>query len=376
MDFSFDEVAQELADLTRQVLATQLPDEAISSAQYEADGYAPPAWQGLVEAGVLEAFLPLEADGAQAGPTAMTAMLREVGQRGAMVPALSTLALGLVPLAAVAGEEHHSLLREIAAGEAWVTGAIREPGGRGVRDVQTIARRDGDQYRLTGVKSFVPFGRDAGVVLVPARLADGGVGLFLVPAAGAGITWADHPTACHLPTARLELDDVAVPANALLQAEDPGQAAELFELTALTGVAALASGVLETAMKLTAEHVKNRRQFGRALAEFQAVTMRISDVYVANLALDNAVRASGWLLAERGAQEARRTVTAATYLVCQEAVPALFSCQHLHGGTGLDLDYPLHRYFTTGLYLDQLLGGTEACLDAAPLPVAAPVAVS
>ncbi|MEU7896130.1 acyl-CoA dehydrogenase family protein [Nonomuraea sp. NPDC049152] len=120
-------------------------------------------------------------------------------------------------------------------------------------------------------------------------------------------------------------------------------------------VAAQAGGVLAGALKLTTDYIKTRKQFGRPLAEFQAVTMQIADVYIASRALDVAMWSAAWGMDGDDAAIAGFHVS--------EAFKALFTCQHLHGGLGLDVTYPLHRYFGHAKHLSHLLGGADAQLD-------------
>ncbi|HEX4813711.1 MAG TPA: acyl-CoA dehydrogenase family protein, partial [Nonomuraea sp.] len=93
---------------------------------------------------------------------------------------------------------------------------------------------------------------------------------------------------------------------------------------------------------------------------FQAVTMQIADVYIAGRALDVAMWSAVWRLGE--GLPAERDAALAAYHV-GEAHKALYTCQHLHGGLGLDVTYPLHRYFAQAKHLSHLLGGADAQLD-------------
>ncbi|GAA3474270.1 acyl-CoA dehydrogenase family protein [Nonomuraea roseola] len=126
-------------------------------------------------------------------------------------------------------------------------------------------------------------------------------------------------------------------------------------LIVTVAIAAQAGGVLSGALRLTTDYIRTRRQFGRPLAEFQAVTMQIADVYIASRALDVAMWSAAWGMD-------RDDVAIAGFHVC-EAFKALFTCQHLHGGLGLDVTYPLHRYFAQAKHLTHLLGGADAQLD-------------
>jgi alkylation response protein AidB-like acyl-CoA dehydrogenase len=118
--------------------------------------------------------------------------------------------------------------------------------------------------------------------------------------------------------------------------------------------------VLAGALRLTTEYIRTRKQFGRALAEFQAVTMQIADVYIAGRALDVAMWSGAWRLAE-GLPAEEDLASAAFHT--SEAVKALYTCQHLHGGLGLDVTYPLHRYFAHAKQLAHRLGSGDVQLD-------------
>ena len=98
------------------------------------------------------------------------------------------------------------------------------------------------------------------------------------------------------------------------------------------------------ARDLTADYIKGRTQFGRTLAEFQAVAMQIADVYIASRTLDLAAENAAWRLAE--GLDASDDLAVAAYWACAEGPPALRTCHHLHGGMGVDETYPLHHYFS------------------------------
>ena len=112
----------------------------------------------------------------------------------------------------------------------------------------------------------------------------------------------------------------------------------------VAGLCLTAAGVVAGARDLTAEYIKGRTQFGRALAEFQAVAMQIADVYIASRTLDLAAENAAWRL-DKGL-DATDDLAVAAYWTCTEAPPALRTCHHLHGGMGVDVTYPLYRYFS------------------------------
>ncbi|MEV0378413.1 acyl-CoA dehydrogenase family protein [Nonomuraea sp. NPDC050643] len=315
MDFNLDETQQDLKKLAAEVLAREGDDERFR------------------QAGLMSVCVPEEAGGAGLGPVEMAVVLREVGARAAPVPALATL-VSTLTLARYGTPDQQRL--ECAL-------ALREP-GRGLAEPPlTAARPDGDGWTLTGRKVSV-LNPGAAVLVTAAE------GLFLA----GNVDSAPEFTSTGEPAATIVLD--GTPAERVAGPEGVAEARRLFT----AGVAAQASGVLAGALELTTSYIKTRRQFGRALAEFQAVTMQIADVYIAGRALDVAMWSGAWRLAE--GLPAEEDLALAAYHV-GEAVKALYTCQHLHGGLGLDVTYPLHRYFAQAKHLSHLLGGADAQLD-------------
>lgn len=351
MDFDLDETARELQDLAAGLLDREVTTERLEAHERSAAPYDTALWQAVARAGLLGACLPEDAGGAGLGAVEFAVILRQVGAHVAPVPAYGSLAAA-VTLAAHGGEEQRRRLADVAGGESVLSVAVREPGP----DLPTTVRREGDAYVLDGVKTFVPYAEQADVILVPARTG-GRTGVFLVEPGR--VSLSPQPSATGEPLWRVGLDGVRVGTDALL-----GDGAyETLTGYATAGAVAVVSGALDAALVLTTEHVKTREQFDRPLAEFQAVTMQIGDVYIAKRALDVAVWAGVWRLAQ-GLDDAAEVLAVAAYNACDAALKALYTCQHLHGGLGLDVTYPLHRYFAWVKHHAHLLGGAEAQLDA------------
>jgi alkylation response protein AidB-like acyl-CoA dehydrogenase len=365
VDFELDEEQRALRDLATQVLDREASPERLAQ---HAGTYDAGTWKALAQAGLLGACLPAAVGGAGRGAVELAVVLREIGAYVAPVPAYASLALGAMTVAAHGTPaQQRELLTPLAEGDAVLTGAVREPGAAGgpaAAEVRATARRTPDGYLLEGVKTFVPYAAEAARILVPARIdgraGDEGVGVFLVEPAA--VRTSPHPASTGEPMSRVALDGVRVGGDALLGAG----AWTTLRRYACGGAVATVSGVVDRALALTTEHVKTREQFGRVLAEFQAVTMRIGDVYIAKRALDVAMWAAVWRLARPApdSYDPDEALAIAAYNACGPAVEALYACQHLHGGIGLDVTYPLHRYFAWGKHYGHLLGGAEAQLEA------------
>ncbi|HEX2315975.1 MAG TPA: acyl-CoA dehydrogenase family protein [Thermomonospora sp.] len=348
MDFDLDETRRELRDL-----AAGLLDREAASADPRR------LWTALGRAGLPGACLPEDAGGAGLGPVGLAVILREIGSRAAPVPAYASLCLAAVPIAAHGTPAQRASLAGLAAGETVLTGAYREPGLTG--EVRATARRDGDGFVLDGAKTFVPYAEQAARILVPARVEGADVGVFLVEPSEVDLS--PHPAATGEPMSRVGLRGVQIGGDALLGGEADGAAWRTLRRSAVAGAVALVSGVIDGALTLTTEHVRTREQFGRALAGFQAVTMQIADVYIAKRAVDVAMWAGVWRMSV-DADDTDEVLAIAAYNACDPVLKALYTCQHLHGGIGLDVTYPLHRYFAWGKHYAHLLGGAEAQLDA------------
>ncbi|MCO6007636.1 acyl-CoA/acyl-ACP dehydrogenase [Actinoallomurus purpureus] len=351
MDFDLDENARELQDLAAGLFDREVTTERLETHEKSAAPYDAALWEAMARAGLLGACLPEDLGGAGLGTVEFAVVLRQVGAHVAPVPAYGSL-VAAVTVARHGTGEQRARLADFAGGGSVLSVAVREPG----LGLTATARRDGDAYVLDGVKTFVPYAEQADAILVPARTGDE-TGVFLVEPGG--VTLTPQPSATGEPLWRVGLDGVRVGADALLGAG----AHETLTGHATAGAVAVVSGALDAALALTTEHVKTREQFDRPLAEFQAVTMQIGDVYIAKRALDVAVWAGAWRLAE-GYDDAAEVLAIAAYNACDPALNAFYTCQHLHGGLGLDVTYPLHRYFAWAKHHAHLLGGAEAQLDA------------
>jgi alkylation response protein AidB-like acyl-CoA dehydrogenase len=135
---------------------------------------------------------------------------------------------------------------------------------------------------------------------------------------------------------------------------------DLYRLAAV-GAAALGDGAVAGALELTAGYVGQREQFGRPLATFQAVAQQIADVYITSRTLHLAALSAAWRLAD--GLDADEDLAVAAYWLAEEGPAALRTCHHLHGGIGIDIEYPLPRYSALISDLVRFSGGAGYRLD-------------
>ncbi|HEX4252349.1 MAG TPA: acyl-CoA dehydrogenase family protein [Pseudonocardia sp.] len=344
MDFNLDETQREIADLARDVLGRETDPAA--------------AWKALGRAGLLTLAVPEELGGAGLGVLETALVLTEVGRTTAEVPALETLALGVLPVVRTGtAEQRRELLGAVTDG-AVLTAALHEPSTPMPAAPRTTATPEATTgWTVSGTLLGVRSAAEAYRILVPASLTGGGTGVLLVDPGAPGVTVAPTLTSSALPEATVLLDGVHVPPGGLLGGDDSGRVlAELHRL-ALAGACAVGDGVLAGALELTAAHLAARQQFGRPLATFQAVAQQVADVYLASRTVHLASLAACWHLAPAD-------VEVAAYWLAEHALPALHTCQHLHGGLGVDVGYPLHRHYAWGRDLARFVGGVEHRLEA------------
>jgi hypothetical protein len=290
-------------------------------------------WAAWAAAGLTSLPVPEEYGGEGLGLDAVAVLLRESGRRAVPVPAWETLCCGALTLADHGTDaQRKELLPGIASGELVVSPALR--------GAATYA--DGT---VSGRKLAVTYAEQAHRLLVVAEDGDRPV-VALVDPSGPGVTLLPASASSSTPQHTVVLD--GAPAELL----DEGAAARLDAL-ARAGLATTAAGVLAGARDLTADYVKGRRQFGRALAEFQAVSLQMADVYVASRTLDLAADNAVWRVAE--GLPAGDDLAVAGYWASQVAPYAFRTCHHLHGGMGVDITYPLVGYSTWGTDLAHAL---------------------
>ena len=291
------------------------------------------AWQA---AGLTALPVPEEYGGDGLGLGAVAVLLRESGQRAQRVPAWETLCCSALTLAAHGTEAQRKEHLAAITGGSVLTPAFTDAPGTAATYVNG---------RVTGRKVAVTYADTASAMLVVARDGDAEV-VALVDPWGQGVTLLPASSSAGTPTFSVVLDDA--PAELL-----DGDAAPYLRAVAAAGRAVTAAGVLAGARDLTADYVKGREQFGRALAEFQAVALQMADVYVASRTLDLVADNAVWRVAN--GLPAADDLAVAGYWVSRVAPAAFRTCHHLHGGMGVDVTYPLIGYSSWGTDLAHAL---------------------
>jgi alkylation response protein AidB-like acyl-CoA dehydrogenase len=222
------------------------------------------------------------------------------------------------------------------------------------------ARREGTSWRLDGKATLVPAAHLAARILVPAR-GEHGVAIFLLDPTAAGVTITRRETSRGEP-----LSDVAC-AGVLLSDEDllgeqvhSTAAREWMVQRATIATCAMQVGVSARALEMTAAYVRERVQFGVPIGSFQAVQHRAADGYIDLDAMRWVTWRAAWKLVSD--LPAERDVAVAKFWAADAGARIAASAQHLHAGIGVDVDYPIHRYFLWSKALELSFGSATAQL--------------
>jgi len=374
MDFGFTEEQDELAGLARRILTDQVTEELLREVEAGIERFDPDTWRELAKANLLGIALPEDVGGTGYGLIEQCLVLREIGRTVAPVPVLASIVMGAMPIAEFgSAEQRERWVRPAADGEVILTAALVEPLNPDPARPSTTARQQDGAWRIDGVKTCVPAATLADLFVVPAATAAGEVGVFLVAASAPGLTVSRQETTNGDVEGYLELDGVIVPVTALLGGLDDGaRIVAWIAERATVGLCAMQVGITERALEMTAEYTQGRVQFERAIATFQAVGQRCADAYIDVEGIRLSLWQAAWRLAE--GLPATAEVEVAKFWASDGGHRVVHAAVHLHGGMGIAVDYPLHRYFNAAKKVEFTLGAaTEQLLRLGRVLAAEPV---
>lgn len=360
MDFNFSDDQNSIRELAYQIFTDRSSDEFLLAFSRTGETYDDTLWQTLAAQGLLGVAIPESAGGTGFGLIELCIILEEQGRRVAPVPLYASVVLGGLPIAEFGSEaQQQRYLPALAAGTAKFSAAIAELGMNAAVATTVTARRESDGWCLDGHKAVVPDGAVADFILVPAEDSEGQQTVFIIDTRAPGVQVV--PVEIGLSgerAAHLNLEQVSVGQDAVLG--NPGQGAEILEWLeqrANIGHCALQVGVTEEAMKRTAAFLGERKQFGVPLGTFQALAMRMADCYIDV----EGIRSTYWLALWRLSEglDARAEVRAAKWWACDAAHRIVSSTQHMHGGIGADVEYPIHRFFLMAKLISYSLGNAS-----------------
>ena len=328
MDFSPDEGQQAVADVVTSVL--------------DRDN----SWDALVAGGVTALAVPERLGGDGLGLSEIATALTEIGRHGTISPALATLGLGSVVLLDLASDaQQDRYLAGVAKGSV-LTAALNEPGAP-LPDRPATTFANG---RLNGTKVAVGYAEQAEWIVVTTDSA-----VVVVSPKADGVQVTKTPSSNRADEYTVTFSDAE--ADGVLEGAPVHRVNQL----ALAAIGAFASGLVAGALRLTADYVANRHQFGKPLSTFQTVAAQLAEVYIASRTMSLAAVSVVWRLSV--GRDADDDLDVLGYWLASQAPPVMQICHHLHGGMGMDIDYPMDRYYSTIKDLTRLVGGPSYRLD-------------
>jgi alkylation response protein AidB-like acyl-CoA dehydrogenase len=348
MDFAFTEEQAAVRDLAEQVFTGTATLERVKEVEASDERIDRALWKELATTGLLGIGLPEAHGGAGLGFVEVCLTLLAQGRRVAPVPLWPTVVAAQTLAEFGTDAQQARWLAAVTAGDAVLSVALEAPpAGRGE------AQQEGGSWRLTGSWPSVPAGHIAHAVLVPA-LVDGSPTLFVVDPTASGASVEAAETTSRGKVGHLTL--AGAPAERL------GDAAALTfaHERALVALAAISLGACEEATRMAAEYTSGREQFGKPLSTNQGVVLKAADAYIAMAAMRATLWQAAWRLDE--GLDAADAVEVAHWWASDGGHRVVHITQHLHGGMGADIDYPVHRYFLWAKEVTDVLGGPSAHL--------------
>ncbi len=364
MNFTFTEEQLLIRDMAERFFRDEYDLDTRRKHQAMPGGFCPETWAQFAEMGWLALGIPEDLGGVGGGSVETAILMEAMGGGLAVEPFLSTVVLGGgLLIRGGSDEQKGDLLPKLAAGELLLAFGYGEPQSRyDLNDVATTAKADGDGYVLDGGKCVVLHAGTADKIAVTARTSGdardrAGITVFLIDADAPGVTVRDYPTVDGLRAGDVTLSGVKAGAEAVVG--EVGNGLELTEAVidrAAALIAVEAAGVMAATTQCTVDYLKERKQFGRPLGDFQALQHRMTEMYMET----ELTRWLGYMAvarqdgddrppAARAAAQAKAKAGQAGRLIGQEAV-------QLHGGMGVTDEMFVSHLFKRLTMIDHVFG--------------------
>ena len=359
-----------LRDSAREFLAEQAPVSQLRALRdtHDADGFSRPLWREFASMGFTGVLVPEAHGGLGLGHVEAGVVMDRIGHQLCASPFLAS---GIVAVTALrqagSAAQQQAWLPRLASAELIATLAVDERAKHGPQQLTTTARAEGDSWVLDGAKLMVLDGHVASLLIAAARLADGSTGLFLVDPQAAGVTLERSVMVDAHNAARLQFQGVRLAGDARLSgAANGANSMEALHQTLDAGRCAVAAeliGLADEVFERSVQYLKDRRQFGKQIGEFQALQHRAAHLYseleISRAALLKAQQAMDADITQAGAAvaiakaRAGRTAT----LAVQEGV-------QMHGGMGMTDAFEIGFFMKRARVLQELWGDSAFHLDA------------
>jgi alkylation response protein AidB-like acyl-CoA dehydrogenase len=363
MDFNFTQEQQQFSDALRRWIGKNYTFEHRNKIVLSETGISDDAWAALTELGMTALPIPEAQGGFNGSAVDMMVVMQELG-RGLVIEPYFATVLGAEFLKLAGGQP--ALLEQVASGELKLACALGEKQARHeLFDITTTAKADRDGYVISGTKTVVLHGAQAGSLILSTRSSGAqrdidGISLFVVAADAAGVSRRDYRTIDGQRAADITFSNVRVGGSALL-----GQAGAGWELLdaavdyGTTLLCAEAVGAMEALNGATLEYLKTRQQFGVPIGKFQALQHRMAEMFMQLEQARSMATLAAVKVASANAIERRRTVSAAKARVGQAMKYIGQQAVQLHGGMGVTNELPAAHLFKRLTMIELSLGDTD-----------------
>lgn len=367
MDFNYSEEQNLLADSVTKFIGNDYSYELRRKRTATADGFDRATWNTFAELGWLAVPFSEEDGGIGGGPIETMIVMEEFGKGLVVEPYVSSVILaGTALKVAGSAEQKAELIGGIIDGSRLLSLAYFEPQARfDLFDVNTSAKKDAQgNYVINGSKAMVLNGGTADTLIVSVRTGGGqrdesGITLLIVPANAAGVSVRSYPTLDGHRAAEVQFSNVSVPASARLGEEGKGLAVlQQVADTANLALCAEAVGMMEKLYKETVEYTKTRKQFGVAIAVFQALQHRMVDMFTLH-AECKSLLLRAVMTAAVNDQEARRNISALKYAIATKGQKVAHEAVQIFGGMGMTDEMSVGMYLKRINVINTLFGNGD-----------------
>ncbi|GAA4482182.1 acyl-CoA dehydrogenase family protein [Rhodococcus olei] len=368
MDFNYSEEQEAIRALADEVFTSKAGIDRVKQVELSDERIDRDLWRELANTGLLGIALPEDLGGGGLGLAELYVLLEQQGRHVAPVPIWQSTLAALVIAEFGTDAQRTALVPGVAEGSSFLTIGLEEFGPYVDGDPQTTATETGGQWTLTGAKAVVPITHVADRAIVSATTPTGAA-LFVVDLRAAGVSVEQTQSTNWVICGNVTLD--AAPAE-LLGPADGTSAQWLLDRVELAQ-AALALGVGSGAVQQAVTYLNGRHQFGRPLATFQAVGHQLADCYIDLQAMSVTLWQATQNLVD--GTDPGTSVLVAKWWATDGGQRIVHRTTHLHGGMGVDTDYPVHRHLLWGKQIGATLGGSASDLARLGAQLAAGVEV-
>jgi alkylation response protein AidB-like acyl-CoA dehydrogenase len=366
MDFSYSDIQTMLRETLSRYLTDAYTFDARQKSVRSANGWSPAVWQAFAqELGILGATFSEEQGGLGGGAVETMVIMEELGQRIVVEPYLSTIVIAGGLLKRCATPAADAVIGKIISGEARIAFAYAEKEGRyELAHVKTQARAQGDGYEISGHKAVVYGAPWATHLIVTARTSGGhkdkqGLALFLIDRNAKGIVTRDYPTVDGGRASEIFFENVSVPASAMLGGGvDVWPWLEAVADEATAALCAEAVGVLKQLHAQTLDYARQRKQFGKAIADFQVLQHRMVDMFM-EVEQAQSMCLMATLKLGAPAKERALAVSAAKARIGKALRFVGQSAIQIHGGMGMTDELAVGHYFKRATMIESQFGSVD-----------------